>query len=738
MMTGSTARLMAGVAALLPVPGNASAQDMPAPAPAPVAEQPAPDRLDEIIVYSRRRAESLQDVPIAVTAFTPESIEQRGIGRLTQLTSVIPNVIIDTQSNGPNAIRVYIRGNGSQDRNSSSDPSVGIYLDGVYLAKNRGVVLDLFDLEGVEVLRGPQGTLFGRNTTAGAILVRTRQPDLDRSSLSAEYRFGDFGRSYIRIAANLALSDKVAVNAAFIRRASDGYFHNEVTGNSLGTDNTKAFRATVLLAPDDRARLALTVDYTRIDAVPWGSIAYLPELNPNGVFGPASPVPPIRARIAAAGGITPGVTTGSLEDPFRVFQERDGRQDFEIWGFRAAGEINFANHRLEVISSYRQHREKEELDFEGTSIPLLSSNLAEDYHQVSIEAKLESGFDGPLNYTVGTLYFENRSSASQEVGTSGGPRNIFQGSSAALYGEATYELSDRLGLFAGARVVEDKRRINRVARPAPLEYLSRDASFTGWAGRAGVNFKASDSALVYGLWARGYKSGSFNFFPPAPPAGDGANEKAYRPETADSFELGLKGDLFDQRLRLNLALFYAIYTDLQVVTVDRPAAALTFLNAGRSTSSGLEAEPTAILGSGFRFTGTLGLLDAKFDNDRVVSGLKNKIVPLSSKVTGSATLNFDRTIEPIKARLTAGFTGAYRSSFANGVGANPRQYLEPGRWVTDANIGLQRGPVYTNIVARNLLDKRYYASVLPLDSLGIAPATIAEPRTFEVSIGVRF
>lgn len=703
-------------------------------------DNPPPDSaaltLEEITVFARRRAESLQDVPISVTAVTEEQIERRGLTNLTELTTILPNTIIDSQQGGQTTIRIYIRGNGTQDRNSSSDPSVGIYLDGVYLGKNRGVNLDLFDLESVEVLRGPQGTLFGRNTTAGALIVHTKQPDFDDNAFKAETRLGSFGRQDARLYGNLSLSDSVAVNGSIASLRSDGYFTNQVTGNDIGGDDSLSGRVAFRFAPSEDLEFTLGGDYTKIDTTPVGNIVLIDEVNPTGLLGPEGPLFGPGSVIGlpnfydAFGGLTPGVTTGTLNDPHKVYQNQDGLQDFEIYGLRGNVKYDISDtHELEIISSYRNHSEVEMLDFEGTSIPIADSSLAEEYSQLSLEAKISSNNSGPYNYTAGATYFENDSESRQAADISD-----FTGDSMSVYGEATYDISDKTAVFAGVRYVADDRSISRfIAATGTTTDISDTSS--GFAGRIGLNFQSNEDLLLYGVYARGYKSGSFNLFPPG-----NAAEGAFDPETVDSFEVGFKSELFDNRVRFNTALFYAIYDDLQVITVDSPIVSATILNAGESTSYGIETEINYILTDHFRLSGTLGLMDASFDDDKVVLGLQNREIPLSPDATGSLSVNYENYLSGLGAQFTAGLTAAYRSDYANGVGdgQTPNQYIEPSRWLLDANMGLEFDKVYVNVIVKNLTDKDYFAQVLPLDSLGIAPATAGAPRSVEVSLGVRF
>ena len=639
--------------------------------------------LEEIIVTARKREESLQDAPIAVSAFSGEALDFRGVTDLEKLDQFTPNLVLNespTNSNVTNAA-VFIRGIGQTDFVPVIDPGVGIYVDGVYLGRSVGAVLDIVDLERIEVLRGPQGTLFGRNTIGGAISMTSKRPDEEFGG-KVDVKVGTDEMVKARGSVNVPLADNLFGRFSLATFQQDGYVKRVFDGKKLGDQDVFAARGSVRWQPADNLDITLSGDYSRE--------------RENGSPGLTTGIQPVNVGIATGGGPSmtlaantiaaqlanggpPSFVGGAFFDvtqpfPFQFlaceqpanfnnpfcFNSRyidDGgkkynhstdpsKQELDVWGFSGVVEWDITDKlAVKSITALRGFDGYFAGDQDGS--PVRVSYLIDIYEheQISQEVQLlGSSFQDRLDWIAGFYYFDeegenlNPVRFSQVYLQSGGE---YEADSWAVFGQGTWHVTDRLDLTVGLRYTEDQRdylpvqfievlpigplpvfcppgQMQRVCqvgdRPLPYETVSH--STEELVPMANLAYQWNDQLMTYFTYSEGFKSGGFTqrIFPPEP------STPSFNPEFVTSYEVGLKFEGWDNRLRLNLAGFFTDYEDLQLLVADPTRVGPFVSNAGDAEIWGMEAEWFANPAEGWFITGSVGLTDA--DRTRLGGGVQ--------------------------------------------------------------------------------------------------------------------
>jgi iron complex outermembrane receptor protein len=630
--TLAIATLPLGVAVLLTAAAPARSQEN---------VDAAPDRrvIEEIVVTARRREESLQAVPGSVSALDHRRIEELQADDLSELQYSVPNLYFE-RGDGANAV-VFIRGIGQNDSLAFADPGVGVYVDDVFVARSQAAFLDLFDVERVEVLRGPQGTLYGRNTIGGAIKFVSRPPP-DEFDLYTEVGSGNFDFATLkgRIGGPLAgraLTGKIAVAAA----NRDGYATNLVTGADDGDQSSLAWRAALAYTPGDRFELLFSVDGKR--ARPDSSRSPVRETS---VAGFADPV----------GAPTTMTVFAPSNDPYGVGVNANGWSDLTSDGLTLkAGWTWPSGWSLESITGYRQMGFDLILDTDGTPLPVLDILVRQDQEQLSQE--LRASYESSrLNVVGGVYYFHDDDLTfsgvdNAAVSVFGFPVTAFglatssladtqqKTESIAVFADLTYALTERLDLSLGVRyTAEDKeatRRFENFFDPA-LSVVHDTPPFLTGAGVAGtpvtgkqdfdaltpkliVSYQPREQLLLYASAARGFKSGGFD--------GRGTTDfqfQPFEPETVWGYEAGLKSTLADGRLVANAALFRNDYEDMQVTSFGADPVSGTFqslfTNAAKARIQGVELDLIARPLANLDVYATLGYLDARYEEFEILVG----------------------------------------------------------------------------------------------------------------------
>ncbi|MFS2316829.1 TonB-dependent receptor [Maricaulis sp. D1M11] len=593
-----------------------------------LGSQAQPDRINDVItVTARRREESLQDVPLSVSAFGESELEALQASDITSLQNAVPNLTLHT-GDAENAV-IYIRGIGQVDSLAFAEPGVGVYLDDVYLARTQGAVLDVFDVERVEVLRGPQGTLYGRNTIGGAVRFISTRPG-DNPGVQLEAGFGDYDHVFARARISGDLTEDVlAGKAALFYSSRDGYATNEVDGSTDGDVDRIAGRVGFLLTPSDELEFELTVDAATD--------------QPDRSRTPA--------RATQVAGFDP--VSGDLvqfapqSDPYQIRASFNDRDDLTSWGVtgRMRWQLNEAI-SLTTITALRRMSYDSNLDLDGTEMEIFEIFVRQDAEQFSQEIRAEYDDGGALQATGGVYYFQDTDEtfnglAGQSIALplGGGAFLPFPLQSAstndqeteawAAYFDASYALSDRLRLNGGLRYTYEDKSFVRLQElyapgtpnPPPFQAgagivatdIETSDDFSAWTPRIGIDYTVSDTMMVYALASRGFKSGGFDGRSNTP-----FDAEPYDPEFVWSYEAGLKSTLADGRLTFNAALFRNDYTDLQLssFTANPTTGAFEaqFTNAGEAVIQGLEAEFVWQAAPGLRINGHVGYMDAFYED----------------------------------------------------------------------------------------------------------------------------
>lgn len=587
----------------------------------------------EILVTAQRREERVQDIPVAITAFGGQQVEKLGIMSLENIAPRVPSFYFG--SFGAARPQLYIRGIGTRSFDPGSESSVGVFIDDVYAGRASGSFGSLRDIERIEVLRGPQGTLYGRNTIAGAINVISKAPT-DYFTGEAEAGVSNFdGYSLFGAVGGPIASDKLMFRVAGWKAERDGYQTNLATGNRFqGIDNWGG-RARLRFAPTE----ALTIDLTAELSRDGDKAAFAgfnrgsgPSRSLAGVTTPANP----NSVFLARAGRTPIAYSGGNEghwsfDPYlnRKTESYIGRIEYDA-GFAT----------ITSISALKKLRIADGRDLEGSSLDVINQLSNERSKQFTQEIRITSdptgpaSFDGAVDWIIGAFYYRDRSARRDEFRLgedsvvamlSGDPQistalSDYEIDSYALFGQATIHLGDKFEVTLGGRYTRDEKRAVQQGRNSypgvPLIAVpfsvDNKATYESFDPRIVATYKFSPDASVYASFSTGFKSGGFQYVPFSAAQAN----VLFQPEDIKTYEIGFKSEWLDRRLRFNVAGFHYDYKDLQVsriVDLGGGAAASLISNAASSKIYGADVELLLRPSDHFDVSVTYGYLDAKYD-----------------------------------------------------------------------------------------------------------------------------
>ena len=726
--------------------------------------------LEEVVVSATRRLESTQDIPISVTAFSADSIEALGFSQSFDIASQVPNLkfLGETASTIP---FIFLRGIGNTSFFSNSINPVALYVDSVYLGQNITQGFQLFDLERVEVLRGPQGTLFGRNTTAGLVHFLTRKPSVeDGVNTRVAITGGNYGQLDVEGAVGFPLGDRAAVRVAAIQQTSSGAYDmvNPLrSADKFGDVDTRSIRAQLLWSPTDDLDILIRghwgEDKSELNALKPGYI-----ISPFGVPN----CPPGAVSGALNNGCTDPFGFGLTVDPdFNDVQFTfDPFQKLESGG--VSGEINWTvgDYTITSLTAWNKADMTRLEDDDANVLVILSDTFLADAKFLSQELRLTSNLQGPLNWILGAYYYTdeldsglhfNNLDLGPPPGTGipvpvGVAQSLLQETDSwSVFGELTYEFMEKLTARVGMRLTEDKRHVDidtffmnalllpatqpisrTVARSATLFPLipltSLEKNWSEWSGRFALDYAFADDQMVYFSASRGFKGGEFN----GGALLDPSEATIADPEFMDSYELGYKGKLLDSTMQLNITGFYMKYDDQQVlISGATPFGLLPSLqNAAASTIQGVELEsqwqPTD---SWFLLLGA-AYLDAKFDKfidpalgvDR--SGNRLAHAP---KWTLNGVVRYTRPVA--KGTGSAQLDGSWNDEQFFTVDNTPS--LREGDYaVVNGRVSYKFGNDRTELAlfVKNIFDEEYKATGFDTASSGFGAHVfvMSRPRTF--------
>ena len=612
---------------------------------------------DEVVVTARKRAEYSQSVPIPISALNEEQLEIRNIVELTDIEKLAPNLSIQASSVNSGVLEVYMRGIGQANWAIPHDPKIGLYTDGVYAARPQGGLVDLYDLQRVEVLRGPQGTLFGKNTTAGLINIITNQPTQETEG---KIRLGAGSDSHQLIEGmfNTPLSDSLAFRFSFLTKETDGYIINSITGNDRGNEDTTSFRAQLKYDTDAYSANLAFSRFDQDERAALGSCRFTGPENGalSGGLGAVANIfgiydalkencrsttkdvsldtSPNENNTAEKDSITLTqifeTEIGTIES-ISNYSELDAFNGTWGWVMGNGPGVNF----LEIHDDTMTHEQwSQELRLSGSTENMdwvVGLYAFEEDGEATIDVPLFRGVNPSplLPPTLAAVALQTKLLGSETQGSITNMQNQ------AVFFEGTYGLSDNLDLTIGARYTEDEREYTRsselyedasaIGMPgtfnlfyacptmvtnafgfATSDRCTRTVEYSETTPRAILSYQQTDDVLFYASYSKGYSSGGFN--------GDVAMRR-FLPETSDNYEFGMKGEFFDNRLRVNATAFSTTYENQQV-TVGRivngtPIADL--VNAQEATLEGMEFEILAQLSDSLVLTAMLATFEGEYD-----------------------------------------------------------------------------------------------------------------------------
>ncbi|WP_158257991.1 TonB-dependent receptor [Sphingopyxis lindanitolerans] len=761
------------------------------PAPADEADGPSSRGLNEIVVIAQKIEQNLQDVPVAVTAFSGEELEQQNATKFNDIARLTPSLYISKVSATETAPVITLRGQVQADVLATLDPSVGTYVDGYYWSRAYGLNSDLLDIQSVQTLKGPQGTLFGRNTTGGAILIQTNDPNFDGFSGSVSATYGRFNEMQGTAVLNLPIvDDKVAMRVAFSKSKRDGYVRNLFDGKKYGERDSWVGRAKLLVQPTDNFRLLFSAELYKSDARP---VPYsLAQISTVGFTGatPSSGLGflsyAIQSGFVGAGGFDIAGARAQLDQYIATSQNSDElsfnspfRNYAKTQTYTGTASLDTAFGTVKFIGGYRNVKAAAPLDLDGTAVTLLNTgtigtnSLQQDLTQYSGEFQITGqAFGDVVDFAAGIFYFHekgNDGSQSTSLGfVNPNVPSIFDGTvsndSQGIYGQASVHVTDKLTLTGGLRYsIEDKaltlRNRSFVAAANGFQCTLTGAtlpdcrafrrdSFNGISYNVGADYQFGD-AMIYIKAGRGFRSGGENLRATGAAA---SSFVPFKPEVATSQEVGFKSEFLDRRVRLNVAAYHSVVNDIQrSVLVAGPGgtAATTVGNAGKLRVNGAEAELTARLFDGFTLGATGAITKPKYLEyfDGVKDRRTDRIggVPHHTfSVSGTYEHDFGSTGLLLRADYV--WTGKVALQSYNEVGDPNNAAIiaattAPSAGIINARAALTfaDGGFELALFGRNLTNNRdvQLGLVLP-QPLGLTINQRREPRTFGITGTIRF
>jgi iron complex outermembrane receptor protein len=765
--------------------GCALAFALAAPAVAQQADaaQPSEDGIGVIVVTAQKRAENVQDVPIAITALGSQFLETRGIDSIDDLGTIAPNVKFERAPASKTISQIAIRGSVTINPAITWEPAVGLYLDGVYIAKAQGSIFDIADLERVEILRGPQGTLYGRNALAGAVNLVTKKPSGEAGGM-AELTYGSFDEVRLRGVIDLPQMGAFSAKVSGQYRTRDGLIALSAPDGSgrNRTDSIESGSFMVQLRAEitDSITADYTYDYSKSNQTP--PFSQLLAVNRNGdprdIFDPGSP------SYAFGGAFFPldrvanpdRVTTAAINAP--VYERS------RSYGHALTLTVGLGDAELKSITAYRDLAWADGLDLDGSPFPVAFTQRISDYHAFSQELQLTgTAFEDRLAYVLGAFYFDEQAETVNPQTYFGGGVDLDSnyGSNTeawAIYAQLDYDLTERLKLTLGGRYTEETKDISRFFRvnfdPAngitsPLMVANLpygaipDAKFSDFSPAVTLSYAASDTINLYARFAQGFKSGGFNgesnvFAAPTADCPSGALElcQPYLPEQVDSYEFGIKSRFLDDRLIVNLAAFRNDSKDMQLsVFTATTGAASVIQNAAAARIQGLEIETVLRPVDNLTINASLALLDPEYKRfiDGGVDVSNNRAFPHAPETTASigadwrvaegewgkfniyADLNYSSEYFTFPYALTA----PTRSDQVAGTSQSQGRTIVNLR-ATLAEFAVGGMETEISVFVRNLTKEDAPSNFIDFGPGfgGILLGYFPDPRTFGVTAGVRF
>jgi iron complex outermembrane receptor protein len=698
--------------------------------------------LGELVVTAQKRSERLQDVPVSVNVVSADALAKSHISGLEQLQQLSPSLTF-TPSVNTRGQGLSVRGIGTLNFSDGVEPTVSVVVDGVVIGRSAGSFFDFNDVQRIEVLRGPQGMLFGKNAAAGVINIVTARPNLTQMEGDASISYASFNEVRAKGSISVPIkSGELAARLSGFYNESDGIITNVFNGKKYNGLNSYGVRGKVVWSPSDTFDLYATVDYTSADQdCCVGTVRSI--LPTTRYFGPNGPT---RASLFA------GVDVG----PYSRQANFDGRtfNDQSTWGTSVEMNKDLGGFSLTSITAYRAFEVQDNNDSDGGPLALLNINSAhQKQNQFTQEVRISSPAGERLEYVAGLFYFDQDVSTTTDIKGNFGqvlPAGAFFGNfidraistrNYAAFGQATYNVTDQLRLIGGLRYTNERldARFKRIlttgaiggvpglggpALNAPkLPAKDDDVSY-----KLGTQYKFDDSVMVYATYSRGYKGQAINLLNNLSAATVNSGQYALSPETVSNYEIGLRSTPFERKVTFNLTFFQTEFKDFQAQTFDAATTSFALANAGKLRSRGGELETQYSPFRALQFSGNVAYADTRVQDfapacypgqtaalgcvggrqEVTGSGLPN--APMWSYTVGA---RYNRELENAPFDLTADVSYSYRSSVFFTY-SDPNA-VQPGYGLLNLNLGLQSkdGRYEVTAFARNLLDKQFVSGIVP-------------------------
>lgn len=707
--------------------------------------------LEEVVVTARKRSENIQEVGMSVSAYSQLELENAYSTDLRDLVNISPNLIIDDTAQGPGGVAaIYIRGIGVSDVEKNFDPAVGVVIDGVFIGSNSGGILRSIDLEGMEVLRGPQGTLFGRNSIAGVLNLRRSKPtgELGGKLQVSTGAYDTIGMSGL---VNVGLSDNVALKLSATKRdQKEGFYNNLVTGTDEGRIDYQSVGANFLFSVSD----ALEIEYTyQQEETDQDTPPLLNVSQPGSLFCDLMNYCSPSLKTPYSGGRYKSTTNfmgpaGSAFDPatHNFVGPADATFDADTHILEAHWQLS-DGYQLDYIYGSWETEETVLTDWDGLPAILFHTTRPAEYEQASHEFRLTSTSDGPFNFVLGAYLWESeyeirlRSYIGFIV-----PGVVFdipqttiqETDSWAVFFEGDYAINDDLTVTFGGRYTEDEKSTDQKGNVNTI--VDPEESWSEFTPKLGLTYSLSEDAMLYFTYSAGFRSGGFN-------GRVGSLEEAEQPydqETVDNYEFGFKSEWMDNRLRFNGALFRMDYNDKQEEiqlpsTTSGTGQKTVVKNAATATMQGVEFELVAYPADGFNVRANLGLLDAEYDKFQFEgpSGTVDNS-NLDIRRAPDVTFSLEGTYEwgaaggLMWARAGYHYIGSHEVDFGNAPElGNDEQHL------FDASVNYEINNTLISIYGRNLTQEDGYSIGFNVANLW-SYAAPRQPRTWGIEISHRF
>lgn len=738
--------------------------EIPGEAPAPASEdaaQPSPIGATEIIVTARRRAETLQSTPVAITAVNAAMLENKAAVNIGDLQGAAPGLLITQQNSGAQAANISIRGLTYADIEKSQTPTVGVVVDGVTIGTSTGQLQDAFDIAQIEVLRGPQGTLFGANTIGGVINITRTKPTME-PGVKAEFTYGRWNTWAAKAIVNYGDGETWGIKGWYFHNESDGFYHNAIRDTRAGGSKGDSYGASLLFQPTGS-----------------GFDAQLSVENVVQDFEPV--VSNLTNSTELFCGLIPAneCNRNNTSDLYTVFT-LPAKSKYRAPNATLQMNYDLGAVKLSSITGWRHSKEAQTQDFDGSSTDLYYVDRRQHYTQWSQELRAAGNLFTGFDYVVGGYYFHSKYDLTQWTRFFGfdpsippmefdqNPQtNVGKTTSYAFFGDFNWAFADKWRLSFGGRWSHDNKKLTNSFAQAGL-IGSGDANFTKFTPKIGVDYRPNDDVMLYASWSRGYRSGGFS--PRAATAQTAGTP--FQPETVDAYEIGAKLAAFDKRVEVNIAGYISDYKDMQqnLTVPGGPLGNQTITGnvPGGAIIKGIEMDATLRITPELTITASSAYMKSHFRNF-VTDGINGAlIVPFdysanrliyAPKFTGSVNADYSvptsfgkivatagwRHISPYDEQISLGpltlatdSAGTVTSVVVNGNDPRVRtttQDLVDSSLTFNFDIGDKEA--YFRVFGRNLLNEKtttHAFTVAGLFSFGMA----LEPRTYGATVGVKF